>query len=471
MARLIEHPAAYLKKHLDRRSRVLLVNPPVQERRYHWIRWNQPMELLRLSSWLKVVHRGIDVRLFDFMLPDDGGQVAKHKVKETWTGAIDDAQLWHFGRPFDAFERALISVKETERWKPDVILVSSLTSYWHVSIEKLLIKLCTHLGHARRKETIIGLYGNYPRFEPKHAEGQPDADVAFTHSVDTKGHCPDFGLYLASDRTLPPFFALDIEDESVDDHLDQCVSLKADFQRQRGLPRPPAITVAFFNENVCSNSSQISKVVDFTQTHPRQVVVEGIVGIEPDSLTKTRLQQLRMAGFRTLFVEHARLPGGGIDVVHYEPLLQFLDDENHKKKSGRSATAWLERGNVTGFVSMGLPDDDLDELVRSTLTVNSYFQAVILKPYGYSPRIEILSEPARRKRWSEPCAASPQWFPYVGHGSKLSRADYDNLVRWQNVVNKRVKGSTFDFLDEGAVAKLVRDTVVTESWKRHREVQ
>ena len=53
MARLINNPSAYLKKHLTRRSRVLLVNPPVQERRYHWIRWNQPMDgpLDRVRAW------------------------------------------------------------------------------------------------------------------------------------------------------------------------------------------------------------------------------------------------------------------------------------------------------------------------------------------------------------------------------------------------------------------------------------
>jgi hypothetical protein len=39
------------------------------------------------------------------------------------------------------------------------------------------------------------------------------------------------------------------------------------------------------------------------------------------------------------------------------------------------------------------------------------------------------------------------------------------------MLNKKVKGSTFDFLDGGAVAKLVRETLIAESWKRHREAQ
>ena len=70
---------------------------------------------------------------------------------------------------------------------------------------------------------------------------------------------------------------------------------------------------------------------------------------------------------------------------------------------------------------------------------------------------------------AHPYAMSPQWFPYVRTSNRLRMNDYENLVRWQNVLNKRVKGSTFDFLDGGTVGKLVRETLVTESWKRHRE--
>ena len=57
------------------------------------------------------------------------------------------------------------------------------------------------------------------------------------------------------------------------------------------------MTVAFFNDDVCSESSHLQKVVEFAQTHSRQLVIEGISGIEPGSLTQQRLQQLKAAGF------------------------------------------------------------------------------------------------------------------------------------------------------------------------------
>jgi hypothetical protein len=43
------------------------------------------------------------------------------------------------------------------------------------------------------------------------------------------------------------------------------------------------------------------------------------------------------------------------------------------------------------------------------------------------------------------------------------------LLAWQNVLNKRVKGTTFDFLDSGNIARLVRETIVGESWRPQAE--
>ena len=85
MATLIPTPSDYLKNLLTAKARVLLVNPPVQEKRYHWLRWNQPLELLRLSTWLKENVPSADVRIFDFMFPGKDGEFARHKVRETWT--------------------------------------------------------------------------------------------------------------------------------------------------------------------------------------------------------------------------------------------------------------------------------------------------------------------------------------------------------------------------------------------------
>jgi hypothetical protein len=469
MARLEQNAERYLTRALGTRSKVLLINPPVEERRYHWLKWNQPLDLLRLGTWLRRSHRAIDVRLYDFMLPDESGAVHKHKVKETWTGAIDDLQLWHFGRTLEEFSEVFRQWIHRDGWIPDVIIVTSLTSYWHRSITKLLVDVCNMLGRKHGKRTKKILYGNYPRCEPEHAEAQTIADVALVSGVDLSGCSPDFGLYTAAEKRLPAFFSLDINDPKVTEHLQYCVDVHGTFLKSRGLAlsRRVPFTVAFFNDDLCSPLSHLADVAKFAAANPKLLAFEGIAGVIPSTLTVDRLEQLRVAGFRTLYVEHARTPGGGPDIAAYLPLFELLRHEQAQRSRG--GETWLT-GGVTGFVNIGLPDDDMDELVRSTLVMNSHLGAIILKPHGYSPLLDSASLTERRRRWREPRESSPQWFPYVGNGATLTRDDYDNLIRWQNVINRRVKGTTFDFLDGGTVARLVRETLVAESWKPQREM-
>ena len=52
--------------------------------------------------------------------------------------------------------------------------------------------------------------------------------------------------------------------------------LKGRAQRHAGNTRPAAITVAFFNDDVCSHASNSRRLWIRSSEHPRQVVVEGI---------------------------------------------------------------------------------------------------------------------------------------------------------------------------------------------------
>ena len=202
----------------------------------------------------------------------------------------------------------------------------------------------------------------------------------------------------------------------------------------------------------------------------RQIFVDGICGIRPPTLDRERIELLDECGFRTLFVEHARLKGGGTDLDAYAPLVDFMREDRRARSVGKACTSFSDREKVTAFVNFGLPDDNLDLVVKSTLELNSWFQGIIMKPQGYSPTVDASTIQQRRERWNQPCEGSPQRFPYVGNGSPLSRADYNNLVRWQNLLNKRVKGQTFDFLDrDNTVARLVRETLIAESWKPQAE--
>src|SRR5712692_10320544 len=67
-----------LSKHVTRRDRVVLINPPVEETRYSWVRWNQPLDLLKIASRLRE-RVECEVELLDCMKSDAHG-----KVREDW---------------------------------------------------------------------------------------------------------------------------------------------------------------------------------------------------------------------------------------------------------------------------------------------------------------------------------------------------------------------------------------------------
>ena len=67
---------ALLSKQVTSRDRVLLLNPPVEETRYSWVRWNQPLDLLKIASHLRS-RVECEVELLDCMKPDENGRCQK----------------------------------------------------------------------------------------------------------------------------------------------------------------------------------------------------------------------------------------------------------------------------------------------------------------------------------------------------------------------------------------------------------
>jgi hypothetical protein len=74
----------YVSKNCSSRDRILLINAPVVESRYQWVRWNQPLDLLKLSTFLKS-EIGCDVKLYDTLLTS-GATVAAMVISQSgWT--------------------------------------------------------------------------------------------------------------------------------------------------------------------------------------------------------------------------------------------------------------------------------------------------------------------------------------------------------------------------------------------------
>ena len=159
-----------LQRHVSRRDRILLINPPVEETRYSWVQWGQPLDLLKLASFLRA-EVGCEVALLDYLQPNEKGEVEEDwlpRYRRHHTVGEHRYPMRRFGRPFDYLqvwkEGALKSGGElpTQTW------ITSLCSFWHESVALV----CREV-RAKLPQSAIVLTGQYPRLLPEHAARGP----------------------------------------------------------------------------------------------------------------------------------------------------------------------------------------------------------------------------------------------------------------------------------------------------------
>src|SRR5262249_58011675 len=127
-----------LSKHVTRRDRVLLLNPPVEETRYSWIRWNQPLDLLKIGSRLRS-HVKCGVELLDCMKPDEGGKVSEDwlpRDRRYYSVTGERYPMRRFGISYGELTRQLTAMHKQEGGKkrPTQIWITSLGSDWDENV-------------------------------------------------------------------------------------------------------------------------------------------------------------------------------------------------------------------------------------------------------------------------------------------------------------------------------------------------
>src|SRR5207302_5123910 len=129
-----------LSKHVTRRDRVLLLNPPVEETRYSWLRWNQPLDLLKLASRLRS-HVECGVELLDCMKPDEHGKVTEEwlpRDRRYYSVKGERYPMRRFGTSYANISRQLMAMlQEGRKRKPTQVWITSLCSYWHHSVAEV----------------------------------------------------------------------------------------------------------------------------------------------------------------------------------------------------------------------------------------------------------------------------------------------------------------------------------------------
>ena len=425
----------YLKKNCSHGDRILLVNPPVVETRYQWIRWNQPLDLLKLSTYLKL-HFDCEVKLYDFMLPvNNKVPRSANKPDSEIIANGHTYNLWRYGTSDSDFAKWLDKV--TINWRPTQIWLSSLTSYWWKGITSTIARLKN-----RYSDVPIVLYGRYPQLENAHSLAHSFADFLITDEIDLSEYSADFEVY-GSQR--PNFCALDIRTPMwVEEVAEQFAAGISNF--------------VFFNDPLIGNcDSFVEQFAAFlrlklkakTTVRPK---FYALCGLYPSAFTTKVAKSMRDAGFAELHFEY-ETQGEDLKLEAYKQARDSFKETNYD----------LQPDQISGFVNIGLPDDEIERIIKHTLNLFEIFGSVILKPWTPTPGSQIYNRYREQLDTNRIEFLSPHLFPFSPING-ISPKEYEELYLLVAALNQKVRSRAFDSYPGTLAYEMIRQSLVREVW-------
>ena len=425
-----------LTKHVARADRVLLVNPPVEETRYSWLRWNQPLDLLTLGAYLKD-KVGCSVELFDCMKPNKDGDVPEEwlpRDRRYYTVQGERYPMRRYGLSCNGL------VDLVHQWKarnpgslPTQVWITSLCSYWYETVAEM----CRVVRQAL-PDTQIVLIGQYPRLMPDHADTACAADYLVTSAHDLTGTPHTLELY---GKDKPPFVAVQLHKKTA------AVAVKA-------AVADGVYNVTLYEDDICRDGGGLlTELVSETRDLHKHLRYHLICGMDPAKFTPALAKLIAEKTFAAVHFEEADR-GDQVDMEVYKRVRGYLTDAGVKHNDDR----------FSGFVWIGRPGDQLEQLVLRTFQVLESLGSLILKPYTPTPGSpdhmanKKLLDSLSHREWS------PHFFPFAELNG-ITRQEYHDLYRMAAFLNEKVRAQAFNFLSGTLGAKLLRESLRKEVWK------
>ena len=435
MAKIITANTLFTK-HVTRGDHVLLLNPPVEETRYSWIRWNQPLDLLQIGSRLRSrVECGVE--LIDCMRPDENGKVLEEGLprdRRHYTVRGEKYPMRRFGKSYGDLTKELAprAVNNGKR-RPTQVWITSLCSYWHQSVAQV----CRIVRDAIPDVTIV-LLGQYARLMPKHAAEFCAADFVVSKAMDLSSEPSALELY---GRNRPPFAAVQLNSKVA------IATIQAALER--GIDQ-----FTFIEEDVCRDGGEpLLEIFHKTKDLHRHLRFHFICGLDPSKVTPAIAAVLADKKVAVAHFEQAD-DGDNLDVEAYLRVRSYLAEAGMKDTDNR----------LSGFVWIGRPGEDVEQIVLRSFQVLNTLEGLILKPFTPTPgspeHLENADYLARmpHHEWS------PHFFPFA-ELNEIAREDYHDLYRMAAFLNEKVRAGSFDFLKGTLGAQMLRESLRREVWK------
>jgi hypothetical protein len=214
---------------------------------------------------------------------------------------------------------------------------------------------------------------------------------------------------------------------------------------------------AFFdNEIPGEKPDHFENVLDLIIARKLNIKLLALGNLPPRALNRGLVVKMRQAGFRQIFLQDdtAFNPNLDRDLDTYERGIELLLRYGEYKPRTE---------DVTAMVLVGVPKENLEQVAERLTRLAHIVGSVNLVPYQPTPGTEIYGQ-YEQYLPKDLEKQNGKLFPFA----KLNCAafsDYQELTRLAALLNSKYRNTTFDFLGDNEIAKMVRQSIAQETWK------
>lgn len=163
---------------------------------------------------------------------------------------------------------------------------------------------------------------------------------------------------------------------------------------------------------------------------------------------------MREAGFAELHFEEQLAGESELD----------LDAYKRAREAYRSAEFRLNTNELSGFLFIGTPRDDMERTVRHMLNLLEVWGTVILKPYSPTPGTSDHENYKNLFKIEDLERLSPHAFPFASVNG-IAHEDYDELYVLAAALNHKVRNKSFNSFPGTLEFEMIRTSLMREVWK------
>jgi hypothetical protein len=434
-------PSTHDPRHLpETGDKILLINPPVCDTRLHWSQWLQPLGLLQLATYAK--HVEADARLIDALSHKADERIPRRRVEIL---ELDESRVnkWRFGETNFALTRQLRELRK-DGWYPDRAYVECLVTFWWegaAEVAKIVSKIFP-------KSTIY-LIGSYGELAPRHAQEQMGEGVIVA-SLSREVQCLPSDLSVCPQTPRFAYITLGAGYRDPEAVVAEITSKAEEFKVQ---------SFAFVEHGVADEQAETyRKVLELLATHPVKANLYALGNISPaDMVAHPDLAQLmRRAGYRQIVFADDR--GSPLSEAADEALVEaYRQSASLLQQAGFP----LRTDVLVGSICIGRLGEDLESRAALATHVAHHIGSII--PWAYQPTIDECPDLRLEDQ-------NGKLFPLRKRNGRKHR-DYLDLLALATILNAKYREHTFDFLGEGLVPTLFRQSVASRGWDPDPEVK